>query len=189
MNTNPFLKICLLTIIVVLFDSCSSSDEETDPCANGPEISIEKKVSTTTGNMVGSFTASTSNGQAPYQYSIDGGAFQSSDTFSGLSADTYAVTVKDANDCQDQTDVTITSVTEVSFASQVKPIIDTNCQISGCHGSNASTPSFATYTQVKANAENIKSKTSAKVMPPTGPLSDSNIKLISDWVDQGAPNN
>ncbi|MDZ7605549.1 MAG: hypothetical protein U5K79_08160 [Cyclobacteriaceae bacterium] len=97
--------------------------------------------------------------------------------------------MKDANDCLDETSVVITSVPEVSFASQIKPIIDTNCQKSGCHGSNASVPSFATYTQVKANANNIKSKTSTKAMPPSGPLSDSNIKLISDWVNQGAPNN
>jgi hypothetical protein len=189
MNTSVFFKICLLTIVVIILNSCGNSDEEADPCANGPEISIAEKVSTTTGNASGSFTAAASEGQAPYQYSLDGGTFQASATFSGLSAETYTVTVKDANDCIDQTEVIITSVPEVSFASQVKPIIDTNCQVSGCHGNNASLPSFATYTQVKANANNIKTKTSTKVMPPTGPLSDNNIKLISDWVDQGAPNN
>jgi len=189
MNTSSLSKICPLILIVILFNSCGNSDEDADPCANGPEISIEKKVSTTTGNTRGSLIASTSKGQGPYQYSLDGGAFQSTGTFNGLSADTYTITVKDANDCTDQIAVIITSVPEVSFASQVKPIIDTNCQKSGCHGNNVSLPSFSTYSQVKATAEKIKFKTSTKAMPPTGPLSDSNIKLISDWVDQGAPNN
>jgi len=189
MNTSAFSKIGLLSLIVILFNACGSSDEDADPCANGPEISIGETVATTSGNATGSFTAAASKGQSPYQYSLDGGTFQASATFNGLTADTYTVTVKDANDCLDQADVIITSVPEVSFAGQVKPIIDANCQLSGCHGNNASLPSFATYTQVKANAKNIKSKTSTKAMPPAGPLSDSNIKLISDWVDQGAPNN
>jgi len=189
MNANVVSKICLIVPIVLLINSCGSSDEEVDPCANGPQISIEKKISTITGTSSGSFTAATANGKSPYQYSLDGGAFQSSGTFSGLSANTYTVTVKDANECEDQMDVAITSVPEVSFAGEIKPIIDANCQKSGCHGSNSSLPSFSTYAQVKANADKIKSKISSKAMPPTGPLSDTNIKLISDWVDQGAPNN
>ena len=189
MNANALTKIGLFTMIVILFNSCGSSDEEMDPCANGPEVSIENKVSATTGNSSGSFIATTNKGKAPYQYSVDGGAFQSSGTFSGLAADTYTITVKDANDCQDQMEVTITSVPEVSFASQVKPIIDTNCQKSGCHGSNSSLPSFGTYNQVLANAAKIKTRTSNKSMPPTGALADANIQLIADWVDQGAPNN
>lgn len=38
-------------------------------------------------------------GDAPYTYSIDGVNFQTSDTFTGLTAGTYTVTIKDANDC------------------------------------------------------------------------------------------
>jgi len=186
---KTYFKVAQIVFIAIIINSCGSTDEGADPCANGPEIAVSKLTATTDGNSNGSFTAETVNGKAPYQYSLDGGAFQSGSTFSGLVANTYSISAKDANDCLDEIEVIIRSVPEVSFTSQVKPIIDTNCQISGCHGSNTSIPSWATYTQVKANANNIKSKTSTKVMPPTGALSDTNIKLIADWVDQGAPNN
>ena len=38
-------------------------------------------------------------GTAPYQYSIDGIAFGASDTFAGLAAGTYSITIRDANGC------------------------------------------------------------------------------------------
>ena len=38
-------------------------------------------------------------GQSPFSYSIDGTSFQTSATFSGLTATTYTLTVKDANNC------------------------------------------------------------------------------------------
>ncbi len=39
------------------------------------------------------------NGVAPYQYSINGGLFQNSDTFSGLTPGSYVVTVRDSFNC------------------------------------------------------------------------------------------
>ena len=84
---------------------------------------------------------------------------------------------------------TVTEVPAVSYSNEIRPIIDTNCQISNCHGAQQGIPSFATYADVQANANNIKFRTSSGSMPPVGPLPDAEVKLISDWVDQGAPNN
>ena len=42
---------------------------------------------------------STTGGQAPYTYSIDGVNFQTNSNFTGLTAGTYTITIKDANDC------------------------------------------------------------------------------------------
>ncbi|MBI3218935.1 MAG: T9SS type A sorting domain-containing protein [Bacteroidetes bacterium] len=51
------------------------------------------------GNANGSLVVSVTGGTAPYQYSIDGTNFLSSNTISGLSSGNYVVTVKDANNC------------------------------------------------------------------------------------------
>jgi gliding motility-associated-like protein len=48
-------------------------------------------------------TTAASGGTLPYQYSIDNVIFQASDLFSGLSAGTYAIFVRDANNCIDTT--------------------------------------------------------------------------------------
>nr|WP_315141126.1 T9SS type B sorting domain-containing protein [uncultured Flavobacterium sp.] len=47
-------------------------------------------------------------GQAPFQFSIDGTTFQNSDTFTGLSAGAYTVTIRDAKGCTDTEPYTIT---------------------------------------------------------------------------------
>jgi gliding motility-associated-like protein len=47
----------------------------------------------------GSITVTTSGGQEPYYYSLDGISFQSSNFFTGLSAGAYNVISKDANGC------------------------------------------------------------------------------------------
>ena len=44
----------------------------------------------------GSIIANTSGGIAPYTYSINGGAFQTSNSFTGLAQGTYTITIKDA---------------------------------------------------------------------------------------------
>ena len=175
--------------IVVVLSSCSDSTEEADPCQNGPELSIDTIIISVEGQSNGAIEVSAKNGASPYMYSIDGINFQSSGTFTDLEGDDYTVTVMDANDCADSKMATVTEVPEVSYASEIRPIIDTNCQISNCHGDNQGIPSFATYADVNANANGIKFRTGNGSMPPAGPLPDAEVQLISDWVDQGAPNN
>ena len=59
--------------------------------------STEAVVNTNCSNAnAGSITVTATGGLAPYTYSINGGAFQSANTFSGLAQGSYAITVKDA---------------------------------------------------------------------------------------------
>ncbi len=51
------------------------------------------------GGSDGSITVNAAGGTPPYQYSLNGGAYQGGAVFSGLSAGTYTVTVRDANGC------------------------------------------------------------------------------------------
>lgn len=60
------------------------------------------------GGTDGSATIAGSGGVAPYQYSLNGGALQSSGIFNGLSAGSYIVTVQDSHGCTGTVQFTIT---------------------------------------------------------------------------------
>jgi gliding motility-associated-like protein len=65
--------------------------------ANAPDIAC--------GQSTGNITVTASGGVAPYQYSLDGVTYQSSNVFSALPAGSYTVHVKDATGCTGQTNV------------------------------------------------------------------------------------
>ena len=69
------------------------------------------------GNNTASVTVAGANGTAPYMYSKDGITFVSSGIFSGLTAGSYTITVKDANQCTTTQAVTITEPTASLSAS------------------------------------------------------------------------
>jgi len=60
------------------------------------------------GAATGSVTVTGSGGVSPYQYSLNGGVYQSVGTFSGLLAANYIITVRDTNNCTLDVPVTIT---------------------------------------------------------------------------------
>lgn len=88
----------------------------------------------------------------------------------------------------DQFNLKISAPT-VSFASQVKPIIDTNCAIPSCHVAGTGRVDFTKLANIQANAQAIKSRTASGNMPKNGSLTTNQKKLIADWVDQGAKDN
>ena len=190
MKKNRLKQAGILATILFVFNSCSdSSEEDVDPCQNGPEISISSLKNSLEGQDDGEIVAESTSGTQPYMYSLNGSDFQGSDTFTGLAPDTYTVTVKDNNGCTDNISATISEVQIVSYAASIRPIIDTNCQVAGCHGSNPNIPSWETYDDVKNGAAFIKARTGNGTMPPMNPLDDSDVKLIADWVDLGAQDN
>ncbi|MCC6180392.1 MAG: hypothetical protein IT237_01020 [Bacteroidia bacterium] len=96
------------------------------------------------------------------------------------------------------------SLNQVSYITDVAPIINTNCMYSGCHG-NANTKKFSllTYSNLLAAGiepgnpnkskvyTTITSLNSSNVMPqkPYDSLTDKQIQLIYIWIGQGAKNN
>lgn len=68
------------------------------------------------GDTTGSITISASGGASPYTYSLDGTNFQALNTFTGLAADNYTVTVKDDNGCLGIETVTITEPDELAVS-------------------------------------------------------------------------
>ncbi len=60
------------------------------------------------GDNTGAFAIAATGGNSGFQYSVDGGAnYQVSNTFSGLGAGTYSVTVKDSKGCTNTIDVVL----------------------------------------------------------------------------------
>lgn len=64
----------------------------------------------TNGSSDGTITAVASGGTAPYQYSLDGIAWQASNLFTGLSTGVYIVYVQDANGCSSLITVQLTQI-------------------------------------------------------------------------------
>ncbi|HLO80560.1 MAG TPA: gliding motility-associated C-terminal domain-containing protein, partial [Chitinophagaceae bacterium] len=73
-----------------------------DATASAPDIKC--------GETNGSITVTASKGTAPYSYSLNGGAYQATNTFSSLIAGSYKITIKDANGCTKDIDALIKQI-------------------------------------------------------------------------------
>jgi len=82
----------------------------TNPCA-GVTITVTGTVTnpTSAGASDGSIVANASGGATPYTFSINGGAFQASGTFSNLAQGNYTITAKDVNGCTGTNSFTLTA--------------------------------------------------------------------------------
>lgn len=84
-----------------------------NPC-NGVTITVTlTKTDPTTGQSNGSITA-TATGATGFTYSLSGGTYQSSGTFTGLAAGTYTVTAKSSAGCLGSAQITLVGVSPCS---------------------------------------------------------------------------
>jgi hypothetical protein len=150
--------------------------------------SIVSNTSCLAGN--GAVTIDVVNTNPPYNFKLGGGSFTSDNVFTGLTTGNHVITVKDNNNCTVTLSVTIPQgTTGTSWASDVKPILEKNCAITGCHNGVSRSNNFSDYTSAKTHAKSIKSKTRDRSMPFDGALTQSQIDLITCWVDDGAQMN
>jgi len=99
--------------------SCTVTDASSLSITNSLDITepiplIATTTSTNTdcnGNNNGIITIMATGGTAVYQYAISNLAFQSSNVFTGLSAGTYVVNIKDSNGCISSNTIVITTNT------------------------------------------------------------------------------
>lgn len=80
----------------------------------------------TCGNNNGKIEASASNGTAPFQYSIDGVNFQSSNIFNGLAPGTYTVTAKDNSGETGTTSLTVFNIQGPQINTTIAPTTCSN---------------------------------------------------------------
>lgn len=74
-----------------------------------------------------------------------------------------------------------------TYDNDIQPIIMNNCATSGCHDGTKS-PLLTNFNSVEAAKSQVKSRAiDLKTMPPSGPLTDAEIRRISCWIEQGAP--
>jgi gliding motility-associated-like protein len=112
-------------------DGCSASINESTPVTvpAAPVLSLSTISSGCTGNT-GRITATTTGGSGPFQYSSNGGPFQSSGVFNNLAPGSYSVTVRSSNDCEDTETVNVGSTNP--------PSLSLNSSNPACGASNGS---------------------------------------------------
>ncbi len=161
-----------------------------NPCA-GVTITVSN---TTVGNTPclannGSLTATASGGTAPYTYSINSGAFQSSNTFLSLGAGTYTVQAKDANSCNGTSGSTVlANLPAGPLFTEVKAVLQANCV--SCHNNSQQEGgmNWMVDCNIVANKDRIKARAvdgSPSAMPPTGLLPLSERQKITNWINAG----
>ncbi len=107
-------------------DTATVSIEMTDPCAGVTVAVSAVKTDASPNQSNGSITVSATGGTG-FTYSINGGAFQTSNVFANLAAGNYDVTAKNSNGCLGTKQVVIavnnpcTGVTVVVNTTQVNP--------------------------------------------------------------------
>jgi hypothetical protein len=162
-----------------------------NPCA-GVTITVNNVVTNATPCVTppnGIITATPGGGTGPYTFSLNGGAFQSSNIFSNLSPANYTVTAKDVNGCTGTSAGTIVgSLAAGPLFNAVKNIIQVNCL--SCH--NTSNPNggmnFSDDCNIVAFKDRIRARAvdgNPSAMPPTGLLPASERQKITDWINAG----
>jgi len=96
------LSAIMLSNLLLVDVSCSSDDPAPPDCTtlavSVPPANITAPTTCTTND--GKIIAVASGGVEPYEYKLGSGAYQSSGTFSNLSAGTYLVSAKDSKGCE-----------------------------------------------------------------------------------------
>lgn len=108
------------TYLVTVMDDngCTVTDtadvNEPDPLAFDVTATTEPDCE---GQTTGSITVAGSGGTTPYQYSINGGSFQSSGTFDNLTSGTYTIVVMDEKGCTYEEVITLNAGAPLPVAS------------------------------------------------------------------------
>lgn len=158
--------------------------------AAGSTLSATSLVTPNTGCGIsnGGISIVASGGAMPYKYSIDNNAFSDQADFQNLTDGMYSIKVKDNEGCLFSVNTIVPKgPSNINFDATIKPILNANCNISGCHnGDLGASRNFNVFQTVVTNAQNIKLRTQNRTMPPTGSLSQEEIDLIACWVDGGS---
>jgi gliding motility-associated-like protein len=127
------------TVTVKDANGCTNTTTITIVDLSGLTASITAQTNVScNGGSNGSLTVTASGSTGPYTYSINGGTFQSSGTFTGLTQGLYTITARDANGCTVTVSATVTQPLVLAGS------INTQTNISCFGGNNGSVTINAT---------------------------------------------
>jgi hypothetical protein len=192
MTMNKTLTAVMAILIGgIAFVSCKKettpTPNVTDPCTT---VSITISTSSTPAaacapTNTGSITV-TASGSTGLTYNINGGAFQSGNSFAGLNAGSYTIGVKDANGCTKTQAVSVSTVPSGTLLNNVVTLINNRC--ANCHtngGSNGGL-NLDSKCNIVSNWNTINNRCVVLGnMPSANPLNASEKQIITAWVNAG----
>lgn len=105
---NNLTQFGLHTITVTDANGCTATDTFTTVAPSNPTASIDAASDLCySSSSNATVVVGATGGVAPYQYSVNGGALRSSNTFDGLVPGNYTFTVTDSYGCTDDVSITI----------------------------------------------------------------------------------
>jgi large repetitive protein len=115
-SANQFTGLAAGNYTLYVKDSagCYTTSSVNVPAIPRPTVTAFT-VAATCNNNDGMVIANGSAGTPPYQYSLDGTVFQSGNSFAGLAAGIYTVTIKDARNCINTTMIALTNTGAPTF--------------------------------------------------------------------------
>jgi len=80
---------------------------------------------------------------------------------------------------------------DAKYTANVEPLIQSRCGKESCHNATSTNSGgpFTNYDEIKSKAALIKNAVTTGFMPQDFPLTSGQIKIITCWVDSGAPKN
>lgn len=201
--SGTFLNLAAGTYTVTAKNSngCLGSKQvtltSTSPCTN-TIITITATVLNTTPCITpannGSITV-TAAGSTGFTYNINGGTYQTSNVFSNLNAGNFLIGVKDINGCTKTQTVTVGIIASGPLYAQVRNLISTRCNGSGCHigtGNNAAGYNFDANCSIVTNWNQINQTSvlygNGWVKMPKNPqplLTTAEKAIITNWINAG----
>lgn len=148
---------------------CNYNDSVTTTAYPILSASVSMQPNVCIGDKIGQISLNVSGGVAPYQYSINGGGFQASNTFTNLASGNYTIVVRDSANCSITKSVLIPAVSfsfTINIDKSLKCFGDSNAQFTALL--TGSTPSYSfqngaysavnSWSNLKAGMYNVKIK-------------------------------
>ncbi|MFM2358338.1 MAG: hypothetical protein RLY16_331, partial [Bacteroidota bacterium] len=166
----------------------------TSPCS-GVNITVAANIVNVTPCVTpannGAITV-TASGSTGFTYNINGGAYQTSNVFSGLNAGNFLIGVKDGNGCTQTKSTTITLAPKGTTFTQVRSLITNRCSGSGCHinGGSAAGYNFDADCNIvqywsQINKSCVTYQMSRMPRSPQALFTTAEKQIITNWINAG----